>query len=45
MTEKKLKEGIVLIVDDNKGVLEALKLFLKPEFQQVIALPGPNTLK
>lgn len=34
----------ILIVDDNRNVLAALKLLLKREFRQVVALPSPNTL-
>ena len=34
----------ILIVDDNRNVLAALKLLLEREFRQVIALPSPNTL-
>ncbi len=42
--ELKSKEGRLLIVDDNKSVLNALRIFLKSEFLEVITLPGPNTL-
>lgn len=34
----------IIIVDDNRNVLAALKLLLAREFRQVIALPSPNTL-
>ena len=34
----------IIIVDDNRNVLAALKLLLEREFRQVIALPSPNTL-
>ena len=34
----------ILIVDDNRNVLAALKLLLEREFRQVVALPSPNTL-
>ena len=34
----------ILIVDDNRNVLAALKLLLEREFRQVIALSSPNTL-
>ena len=40
----KLKEGRLLIVDDNKSVLNALCLLLKFEFQEVLTLPDPKTL-
>ena len=42
--EVKSKEGRLLIVDDNKSVLNALRLFLKFEFLDVITLSSPNTL-
>jgi len=42
--EVKPKEGRLLIVDDNKSVLNALRIFLKSEFLEVITLSGPNTL-
>ena len=38
------KLGTILIVDDNRNVLAALKLLLEREFRQVVALPSPNTL-
>ena len=34
----------IIIVDDNRNVLAALKLLLEREFRQVVALPAPNTL-
>jgi len=34
----------IIIVDDNRNVLAALKLLLEREFHQVVALPSPNTL-
>ncbi len=39
-----MTKGNLLIVDDNKNVLTALKLFLQNEFEKVIALNNPNTL-
>lgn len=42
--EAKTKEGRVLIVDDNKSVLNALRIFLKFEFLEVITLSSPKTL-
>jgi DNA-binding NtrC family response regulator len=42
--EVKSKEGSLLIVDDNKSVLNALRIFLKSEFLEVITISGPNTL-
>jgi DNA-binding NtrC family response regulator len=41
---KYMKEGKILIADDNKGVLKALQLLLRHEFSVIKALPGPNTL-
>ena len=36
--------GNILIVDDNKGVLTALQLLLKPYFEEVVTLSSPVTL-
>ena len=38
------KNKTILIVDDNKGVLSALKLLLKSHFEQIVALSSPVTL-
>lgn len=38
------KNKTILIVDDNKGVLSALKLLLKNHFEQIVALSSPVTL-
>lgn len=38
------KSGKILIIDDNKGVLSALQLLLKPYFEQITTLPSPITL-
>lgn len=38
------KFGNILIVDDNRGVLTALQLLLKPHFEQITALSSPVTL-
>ena len=38
------KQKTIIIVDDNKGVLSALKLLLKNHFENIIALPSPVTL-
>ena len=38
------KQKSILIVDDNPGVLSALKLLLKEVFGQIIALPSPVRL-
>ena len=38
------KNGTIIIVDDNRNVLAAVRLLLEREFRQVITLPSPNTL-
>lgn len=38
------KKGKLLIVDDNKSVLDSLELFLKHRFEKVIALSNPNEI-
>ena len=38
------KQKTIIIVDDNIGVLSALKLLLKNHFENIIALPSPVTL-
>ena len=38
------KPGNILIVDDNRGVLTAVQLLLKPHFEKIITLPSPVTL-
>ena len=38
------KTKTILIIDDNRGVLSALKLLLKPHFERIIALPSPVSL-
>ena len=42
--EVKNKEGRLLIVDDNKSVLNALRMFLKFEFVEVYIISSPNSL-
>jgi DNA-binding NtrC family response regulator len=39
------KEGNILIVDDNKELLLALKLYLKPHFKQIKTEHNPNRIK
>jgi DNA-binding NtrC family response regulator len=39
-----MKQGNILIADDNKSVLSALKLFLQFEFEMVTTLSNPNRL-
>ena len=38
------KTKTILIIDDNLGVLSALKLLLKTHFERIIALPSPITV-
>jgi len=38
------KEGSILIVDDNKDLLLALKLFLSKQFEQIDTLKNPNLI-
>lgn len=38
------KNGNILIVDDNRGVLAALQLLLKPCFEEITTLSSPVTL-
>jgi DNA-binding NtrC family response regulator len=38
------KKGRILIVDDNKQILESLSILLKPEFEQVDLLSNPNLI-
>ena len=40
-----MKQGRILIVDDNKGALSALSLLLQPEFEQIVCLSNPNRIK
>ena len=49
LKEKKLqrlmsKQGTIIVVDDNKGVLSAVKLLLKNHFEHIVTLPSPITL-
>ncbi|MCC8072390.1 MAG: sigma-54 dependent transcriptional regulator [Bacteroidales bacterium] len=39
-----MKRPTIIIVDDNKGALTALRLLLRPYFQQVVELSDPNQL-
>ncbi|WP_287828430.1 sigma-54 dependent transcriptional regulator [Bacteroides sp.] len=38
------KDGTIVVVDDNKNVLTALKLLLTNYFEKVVLLSSPNTL-
>lgn len=38
------KTGNILIVDDNRGVLTAVQLLLKPYFEKIVTLSSPVTL-
>lgn len=37
-------QGTIIVVDDNKGVLSAVKLLLKNNFERIITLTSPITL-
>lgn len=39
-----MKRGSIVVVDDNKNVLSALRLLLSNYFEEVYLLPSPNTL-
>jgi len=39
-----VKQGTILIVDDNKGILAAVKMLLETRFERVITLSNPNLL-
>jgi DNA-binding NtrC family response regulator len=39
-----MKSGKILIVDDNKGALSALKMLLHPEFETVVTISTPNQI-
>ncbi|WP_298647727.1 sigma-54 dependent transcriptional regulator [uncultured Proteiniphilum sp.] len=39
-----MKQGRILVVDDNKNVLSALKILLNTHFEEVTLLSSPNTL-
>ena len=38
------KQGTIIVIDDNKGVLSAVKLLLKNHFEHIVTLPSPITL-
>lgn len=38
------KKGKILIVDDNAGIRQALKILLPLHFEEVEAIPSPSTL-
>lgn len=38
------KQGTIIIIDDNKGVLTAVDVLLKPYFEKIILLSSPNSL-
>jgi DNA-binding NtrC family response regulator len=39
-----MKEGKLLIADDNKGLLNALQMLLYPTFMEIVAISNPNIL-
>ena len=38
------KSGIIITVDDNKGVLTAIQILLKNYFSKIVTLSSPTTL-
>lgn len=38
------KQGTIIVIDDNKGVLSAVKLLLKNHFGRIVTLPSPVSL-
>ena len=38
------KQKTIIVVDDNKGVLSAVKLLLRNSFERIVTLPSPITL-
>ena len=42
--EIKMAKGNILIVDDNKSILSALRILLFPEFHQIITQSDPNQI-
>ena len=39
-----MKHGKILVVDDNQGIRNALKLLLTPQFAEVQLIASPKTL-
>lgn len=39
------KQGTILVVDDNKGILTAVEMLLKSSFEKVITISTPNKIK
>lgn len=42
---KMAKQGTILVVDDNKGILTAVEMLLKSSFEKVITISTPNKIK
>jgi DNA-binding NtrC family response regulator len=40
-----MKEGTLLIADDNRGLLNALQLLLQPHFEEIITITEPGALR
>jgi DNA-binding NtrC family response regulator len=38
------KKGVILVVDDNKGILTAVRMLLETRFRKVITLPSPQLI-
>lgn len=39
------KQGTILVVDDNKGILTAVQMLLGTCFEKVITISTPNKIK
>ena len=39
-----MKKGKILIIDDNKGILNSLELLLRTEFSEIRAIGNPNQI-
>ena len=39
-----MKQKRLLIADDNKGVLDALKLVLEDDFEEIMVVSNPNVI-
>ncbi|MDR1406870.1 MAG: sigma-54 dependent transcriptional regulator [Tannerella sp.] len=39
-----VKKGVILVVDDNKGILEAVRMLLEKHFEKVIVIASPQMI-
>ena len=42
---KTKRQGTILVVDDNKGILAAVELLLRPQFARVITTSAPDRIR